>query len=154
MFTKLTSLQTLWVHSLNYSVETLLTDTSITRTPLYYGQFVWSQKCQKSFIPYLYNTDSSVRRTIGSVPLLSVWMVFTVTSSNCKVKVAGFYEFLWYPILALNALIYIPNSSINCLKTVTHTYIAHIWQYPPSRVHNPFFFLKLWLNKSMRCFYW
>ena len=25
----------------------------------HYGQFVWSQKCQKSYIPYLYNTDSS-----------------------------------------------------------------------------------------------
>ena len=23
------------------------------RTPLYYGQFVWSQKCQNSYIPYL-----------------------------------------------------------------------------------------------------
>ena len=42
------------------------------RTPLYYGQFVWSQKCQKSYIPYLYNTDTSVKRTLGSVPLFSV----------------------------------------------------------------------------------
>ena len=23
------------------------------QTPLYYRQFVWSQKCQKSYIPYL-----------------------------------------------------------------------------------------------------
>ena len=30
-------------------------DTSL----IYYGQFVWSQKCQKSYIPYLYNTDTS-----------------------------------------------------------------------------------------------
>ena len=42
------------------------------RTPLFYGQFVWSQKCQKSYIPYLYNTDTSVKRTLGSVPLVSV----------------------------------------------------------------------------------
>ena len=28
------------------------------RTPLYYGEFVWSQKCQKSYILYLYNTDT------------------------------------------------------------------------------------------------
>ena len=42
------------------------------RTPLYYGQFVWSQKCQKSYVPYLYNTDTSVKRTLGSVPLVSV----------------------------------------------------------------------------------
>ena len=42
------------------------------RTPLYYGQFVWSQKSQKSYIPYLYNTDTSIKRTIGSVPVMSV----------------------------------------------------------------------------------
>ena len=37
-----------------------------------YTIFVWSQKCQKSCIPYLYNTDTSVKRTLGSVPLVSV----------------------------------------------------------------------------------
>ena len=42
------------------------------RTPLYYGQFVWSQKCQKSYISYLYNMDTSVKWTLGSVPLVSV----------------------------------------------------------------------------------
>ena len=42
------------------------------QTPLYYGKFVWSQKSQKSYIPYLYKTDTSVKRTIGSVPLVSV----------------------------------------------------------------------------------
>ena len=25
--------------------------------PLYYGEFVWSQKYQKSYIPYLYKSD-------------------------------------------------------------------------------------------------
>ena len=46
--------------------------TLSVQTPLYYRQFVWSQKCQKSYIPYLYNTDTSVKRTLGSVPLVSV----------------------------------------------------------------------------------
>ena len=46
------------------------TDTS------YYGQFVWSQKSQKSYIPYLYNTETSVKRTLGSVPLVSVLKSF------------------------------------------------------------------------------
>ena len=46
-------------------------DTSIIQTPLYYGQFVWSQKCQNSYIPYLYNTDTSVKWTLGSVSLVS-----------------------------------------------------------------------------------
>ena len=37
------------------------------------GQFVWSQKCQKSYTPNLYNTNTSVKWTvIGSVPLVSV----------------------------------------------------------------------------------
>ena len=34
-----------------------------------------------------------------------------------------------------NALIYIPYARVNCVKTIpftaAHTYIAHIWQYPP-----------------------
>ena len=42
------------------------------RTPLCYGRFVWSQKCQKLYIHYLCNTDTSVKRTLGSVPLVSV----------------------------------------------------------------------------------
>ena len=51
------------------------------QTPLYYGHFVWSQKCQKSYIPYLYNTDtwSSVKWTLGSVPLVSVLKRFHCT---------------------------------------------------------------------------
>ena len=48
------------------------------RTPLYYEQFVWSQKYQKSYIPYLYNTDTSVKRTLGSVPLVSVFLTVLV----------------------------------------------------------------------------
>ena len=52
------------------------------RTPLYYGQFVWSQRCQKSYIPYHYNTDMSVKRTIDSVPLVSVLRRFDCNLSN------------------------------------------------------------------------
>ena len=52
------------------------------RTPLYYGQFVWSQRCQKSYIPYLYNTDISVKRTIDSVPLVSVLRRFDCNLFN------------------------------------------------------------------------
>ena len=47
------------------------------QTSLY--QFVWSQKCQKSYIPYLYNTDTSVKRTLGSIPLVSVLKRFDCT---------------------------------------------------------------------------
>ena len=54
-------------------------DTSVIRTPVHYGQFVWSQKCQKSYIPYLYNMDTSVKRTLGSVPLVSILKRFDCT---------------------------------------------------------------------------
>ena len=41
----------------------------------------------------------------------------------------------WWPILDPNSLIYIPYPRVNCLKaipfTVAHTYIAHMWQWPP-----------------------
>ena len=66
------------------TVKPLLTDTSITRTPLYYGQFVLSQKCQKSYIPYLYNTATSVKRTLSSVPLVSVLKRFDCTSGRIR----------------------------------------------------------------------
>ena len=54
------------------------------RAPLYYGQFVWSQKCQKSYIPYLYtcNTDTSVKWTLGSVPLVSVLKRFDCAANS------------------------------------------------------------------------
>ena len=64
------------------TVKPLLTDTSIIRTPLYYGQFVLSQKCQKSYIPYLYNTATSVKRTLSSVPLVSVLKRFDCMPEN------------------------------------------------------------------------
>ena len=51
------------------------------RTPFYYGQFVWFQKCQKSYVPYLCNKDTSVKRTLGSVPL-----VFVIKRFDCIVK--------------------------------------------------------------------
>ena len=45
------------------------------------------------------------------------------------------------PILDPNSLIYIPHPRVNCLKiipfTVVHTYIAHIWQYPPPPPRHP-----------------
>ena len=66
-----------------------ITDTSLLRTPLYYGLFVWSQKCQKSYIPYLYNTDTSVKRTLGSVPLLSVLKRFDCNADTSVKRTLG-----------------------------------------------------------------
>ena len=71
------------------TVYPLLTETSIIRTPLYYGQFVWSEKCQKSYIPYPYNTDKSVNRTIGSVPLVSVLKRFDCSRPLWNVNSEG-----------------------------------------------------------------
>ena len=43
------------------------------------------------------------------------------------------------PILDPNALINIPYPRVNCLKIIpfkaAHSYIAHIWQYPPPQSH-------------------
>ena len=36
-----------------YSFQTDIQSNLSLRTPPYYGQFVWSQKCQKSYISYL-----------------------------------------------------------------------------------------------------
>ena len=66
------------------TVLPLLTDTPIIRTPLYYGQFVWSHKCQES-----YHTDTSVKRTFGSVPFVSVLKRF-----DCGKNVLVVYQLL------------------------------------------------------------
>ena len=71
----------------------LLMDTSIIRTPLYYGQFVLSQKCQKSYIPYLYNTATSVKRTLSSVPLVSVLKRFDCSKKICIFRKELTYDF-------------------------------------------------------------
>ena len=55
-----------------YIIVFVLQSNVSSWTTLYYRQFVSSQKCPKSYFPYLYNTDTSVKRTLGSVPLLSV----------------------------------------------------------------------------------
>ena len=70
------------------------------RTPLYYGQFGWSQKCQNLYIPYsVYNTDTSVKRRLGSVPLASVLKRFDYLKPR-----PGFLDFhftVQYPLFVL-----------------------------------------------------
>ena len=41
--------------------------TSIIRTPLHYGQFTWSERDQIPYKLYLYNTDTSLLRTVHMV---------------------------------------------------------------------------------------
>ena len=52
-------------------MEPLLTDTSLIRTPLYYGQFTWSLRDRNPYKAYLSKTDTSIMRTIIPVPLVS-----------------------------------------------------------------------------------
>ena len=67
------------------------------RTPLCYGRFVWSQKCQKSYIHYLYNTDTSVKRTLGSVPLVSVLKRFdSITLKHSLVHFVAHSTYFFY----------------------------------------------------------
>ena len=53
------------------------------RTPLYYGRFVWSQKCQKSYIHYLYNTDTLCKGDTWFCPfgfhIKEVWQYYFKT---------------------------------------------------------------------------
>ena len=54
-----------WIIS-EFTVEPLLTDTSLIRTPLYYGQFPWSRQNQCPYNLYkenFYNRDTSLIRT-------------------------------------------------------------------------------------------
>ena len=59
-------------------------DISIMPTLLYYGQFIWSQKSQKLYIPYLYNTNTSVKWTLGSIPWMSVLKRFDCMYNTAK----------------------------------------------------------------------
>ena len=61
------------------TVEPLLTDTSIIRTPLYYGQFTWSPRDRNPYKAYLSKTDTSITRTLIPVPLVSVIKRFDCT---------------------------------------------------------------------------
>ena len=54
------------------------------RTPLHYRQFVWSQERQKSYLLYLYHMDTSVKRTLGFVPLVSLLKRFDCTHFKAK----------------------------------------------------------------------
>ena len=56
----------------NITVEPLITDTSIIRTPLFYGQFTWSLRDRNPYKAYLSKTDTSIIRTLIPVPLVSV----------------------------------------------------------------------------------
>ena len=71
------------------------------RRPLYYRQFVWSQKCQKSYISYLYNTDTSARWTLGSVPLVSVLKRFDCMWKATKLQSLLSWYILVFPPLFL-----------------------------------------------------
>ena len=82
--------QVMWPGGLlNFKLDTELQSNLSLRTPLYYRRFFWSQKCQKSYIPYLYNTDTSVKRTLCSGPLVSVERSLTVLSSCWSIYLNG-----------------------------------------------------------------
>ena len=79
-----------------YTVEPLLTDTSIIRTPLYYGQFTWSPRDRNPYKAYLSKTDTSIIRTLIPVPLVSV-----IKSFDCNrvfPKEVGYAELALHPI--------------------------------------------------------
>ena len=78
------------------------------RTPLYYGQFVCSQKCQKSYVLYLYNTD---------IPLVSVLKRF-----DCIFQVASdLIHAIWKSIFEFRISQWNENSSSQTPRKFTQT---------------------------------
>ena len=113
-------------HSLEAVVFMWLLQSNLSLwTPPYYRQFFWSQKCQKSYIPYLLNMHTSVNRTLSwfcpvGVGIKEVWLYLirkttsfvnshvefhynsqvcwvTLTSDQQKIKVRTVrFRSLWY----------------------------------------------------------
>ena len=81
------------------------------RTPLYYKQVVWSQKCQKSYIPYLYNTDTSVKRTLGSVPLASELKRFDCNQFAFWFLKGQHFKMLVTKVIVAHYTLYAPQKS-------------------------------------------
>lgn len=54
------------------TVEPLLTDIYTIQAPLYWQQFTCTQRKQISYNLYIYNTDTSMKWTFSSGPLVSV----------------------------------------------------------------------------------
>ena len=69
-------------------MEPLLTDTSIIRTPLYYGQFTWSLRDRNPYKAYFSKTNTSIIRTPIPVPLVSV------IKSQLTVVISWWYPFV------------------------------------------------------------
>ena len=80
----------------------------------------------KSYIPYLYNTDTSVKRTLGSVPLVSVLKRF-----GCKLYFFILWPFHLFP-WASYLMTYYPGISNICRSIINYTTInVDIkWKYP------------------------
>ena len=121
-------------------MEPFLTDTSIIRTPLYYWQFVRSQICQiKSYIPYLYNTDISVKRTLGSVPLVSVLRRFhCIRITNVDRSSQVFTLFERPPVQKDDTLFKTLDSEIiwtpfNTQDPENHTLFSSTYSYRPKK---------------------
>ena len=63
----------------SHTVEPLLTDTSMVRKSLYYGQFIWSLRDRNPYKAYFPKTDTSIIRTFIPGPLMSVITRFDCT---------------------------------------------------------------------------
>ena len=53
-------------------------DTSIIRTPPYYGQFTWSLRDQNPYKAYFSKMDTSIIRTLIPAPLVSVIIIIII----------------------------------------------------------------------------
>ena len=150
----------------NFQLDKMSVQSNLSlRTPLYCGQFVkfvHSLFCSrssfldelarnrllrrltvrlvtempKSYIPSLYNTDTSVKRTLGSVPLVSVLKRF-----DCKLYFFILWPFHLFP-WASYLMTYYPGLSNICRSIINYTTInVDIkWKYAKRGVLHVFLF--------------
>ena len=124
-------------HSLEAAVFMWLLQSNLSLwTPPYYRQFFWSQKCQKSYIPYLLNTHNSVNWTLSwfcpvGVGIKEVWLYLirkTISYVNSHV------EFHYFSSLLGNFNFWsTKNKGKNCSVSLI---MISIWKKPTQ--HNSF----------------
>ena len=162
----------------NFQLDKMSVQSNLSlRTPLYCGQFVkfvHSLFCSrssfldelarnrllrrltvrlvtempKSYIPSLYNTDTSVKRTLGSVPLVSVLKRF-----DCKLYFFILWPFHLFP-WASYLMTYYPGLSNICHSTINYTTInVDIkWKYAKRGVLHAFLVYTKTVDSVLRAF--
>ena len=89
--------------------------TSIILTPLYYGQFTWSERDQIPYKLYLYNTDTSLLRTVHLVQKRPN----SIQTLPLIIRTPLYYgQFTWPERDQIPYKLYLYNTDTSLLRTV------------------------------------